>query len=706
MKLKSIFSKSVLLTLFLFLVYIFYYSLTNISDKATFFKKYVENELLLVGFGAVVILAIFLFLCSKIEKMNSAKIKIAIAVAAALIVLGQLVVINNFPVTPSSDSYMVCDQALALAQGERSQIDMDSFYFSVYSNNNFTVILLSLFYKIVLFFDITNINTVNLFLNAICIDIGILFSVLSMEKVFGIRNACKLLYLFAFSPVFYVGLVWSYTNIYSIPVQMAILYLGIVISREKRKGFLILQTCLLAFISIIGYYIRPTVIIVLVAETICAILYKLSVSRKIKIFDTALVCSFLLVAVLSYAGCSSVVSKYVDQDKCTGLYPITHWIMIGLHENGTVSSEDNNYTRSFKTTENMKTATVKKIKERLKEYKFSGLVNHFGDKLKVTWTDGSYDYSLRMHQNNKYSSLAQYFSGQKKDFFILYNQAFYVAVLFLIVINVYRQLRKGYDGYLFMMCLALFGTIIFYLIWEAKASYSMPFLPIMYMLAVTGVEALREEASSLAVYNAMEKIISVAIVLSIGTMISVYSIYTTETVTRYDWSVESANANCVRYIEEASKVTQDFYTDIPFNTLEIKVKTEDAEEWEYRITLRDDDYTYFSEIVDEESLNDSNNIVLKFSTITPTEDQKYEIIIEKVSTEGMVSWGYTLSESIDNYKGNCTVDGCEEVYDLYIQVYNKYETTYSKPLRYIVLCIVILLFELFSLYGVKSIRKK
>ena len=705
MKLKRIFSKSVLFTLLLFMIYIFYYALTRISDRATFLNRYVENEMLLIGFGAILILSCFLFLCSKIEKMNSAKIKIAISVAAVLIVIGQIVVINNFPVTPTTDSYMVSDQALALAKGIRNQIDINSFYFSVYSNNNFTVILLSFLYRVLLFFNISNFNTANLVFNAICIDIGIFFSILSMRSVFGIRNACKLIYVFVFSPVFYVALVWSYTNIYSIPIQMAILYLGLTISKGKKGKNLILKVCLLAALSIIGYYIRPTTTIILIAIIICAMLYKLSISKRIKIFDVTVVCSFLLAVVISYMACNTLVSKYVDQDKCTGLYPMTHWIMIGLHDDGMVSSEDNNYTRGFKTTDKMREATIEKIKERFQDYKFSGLVNHAGKKLKVTWTDGSYDYSLRMHQNNEYSPFAQYLSEQKKDFFILYSQAFYVAVLFLVLISIYYQFRKGYNNSLFMMSLALFGTIVFYLIWEGKASYSMPFLPSMYILAVCGGEQFRKEVVSVDVYSGMQKLIGVIVVLSIGTMISVYSIYTEVEITRFDRSVESTNSSCLRYIEESSEVSQEFYTDIPFNTIEIKAKTDKVEESEYRITLKDDRYQYFSKVVSGKDIDESNNIVFTFDKITPVKNQKYEIVIEKISSEDMIDWGYTLSEATDNYKGICTVDGTEKTYDLYMQVYNKYETTYSKPLRYGIACIIVLLFELFSLYAMRKLEK-
>lgn len=705
MKIKNIFSKCVLFILLLFMVYIFYYSLTQISDRVAFFKEYVENETLLVGVAAIIIVSLFLFMYHKIEKMNSIKIKIAIGVAVILMFVGQVFIITNFPVTPTTDSYMVCDQALALAKGKIDQIDVESFYFSVYSNNNFTVILLSYLYRILLAFNITNINMANLFFNAVCIDVGILFSFLTIKKIFGIHKACSLLYVFTFSPVFYVALIWSYTNIYSIPIQMAIIYLGVLISKEKRKRIVILETILLAFVSIVGYYIRPTTTIVLIAVVICAVLHKISVSKKVKQKDVIIASVFLVVAALSYMGCNSLTNKYVDQERCTGLYPMTHWIMIGLHENGTVTSEDNNFTRSFETTERMREATVEEIKETLKEYKLSGLVNHLGDKLRVTWTDGSFDYSLRMHQNNKYSSLSQYLSEQKKDFFILYSQAFYVAMLFFVIINVYYQLRSGYNGYLFMLSLALFGAVVFYLIWEGKGSYSLPFLPIIYMLAIPGAGIFGRKIETPAFYAGLEKVMTVIVVLSIGTMISVYSIYTTEEITRYDRSVESMNGSCVRYIENSAEIKQEFYTDIPFNTLEIKGKEIEGEEGRYLITLKDDKNTYLSTIVDEKSINNSGNIVLEFDKISPSDNQKYEIIIRNLSSVDAIYWGYTLTEAMDNYKGNCIVDGLGETYDLYIQVYNKYETTYSKPLRYVFACGIILLLEIFSLYYINKMKQ-
>ena len=57
-------------------------------------------------------------------------------------------------------------------------------------------------------------------------------------------------------------------------------------------------------------------------------------------------------------------------------YPVTHWLMMGLKGLGKYDEHDDYYTRSFPSKKEKQDANIKVIKERIKDYKFSGLYEH------------------------------------------------------------------------------------------------------------------------------------------------------------------------------------------------------------------------------------------------------------------------------------------------------------------------------------------
>ena len=89
--------------------------------------------------------------------------------------------------------------------------------------------------------------------------------------------------------------------------------------------------------------------------------------------------------------------------------------MIGLHGNGTVTSKDNAYTRSFKTKEEKKEANIKEIKRTINSYGIAGLIKHSIIKIPTTWSLGSSTYQKRMSQDTKHSKVYQYVVGEKTD---------------------------------------------------------------------------------------------------------------------------------------------------------------------------------------------------------------------------------------------------------------------------------------------------
>lgn len=118
-------------------------------------------------------------------------------------------------------------------------------------------------------------------------------------------------------------------------------------------------------------------------------------------------------------------------------------------------------------------ANLGKIKERLMDYGISGLTRHSLRKLAVTWGDGSARYFLRTGENDRVQPLTL-LDSEQTDFMIVYCQAFRLATMLLAAVSLLSKHGKRLEDPLFPVVLTVFGGIVFYLLWEAKAEYSIP----------------------------------------------------------------------------------------------------------------------------------------------------------------------------------------------------------------------------------------
>ncbi len=133
-------------------------------------------------------------------------------------------------------------------------------------------------------------------------------------------------------------------------------------------------------------------------------------------------------------------------------------------------------------------ANLGKIKERLMDYGISGLTRHSLRKLAVTWGDGSARYFLRTGENDRVQPLTL-LDSEQTDFMIVYCQAFFVLQQCCLLRSLLSKHGKRLEDPLFPVVLTVFGGIVFYLLWEAKAEYSIPFIPILLCLSADGVQA-------------------------------------------------------------------------------------------------------------------------------------------------------------------------------------------------------------------------
>lgn len=174
--------------------------------------------------------------------------------------------------------------------------------------------------------------------------------------------------------------------------------------------------------------------------------------------------------------------------------PIEHWIMMGLQGNGTYSEEDLQYTMQFRSYEEKKVADREKIIERLQDYNVLTFIEHLNEKIKFTWTDGTY-YSVAKIRNGviEENIWNQMIVQDEGSIYKYIPQSMHIGMLLLIFINVCNTIKKkDYDKEKIVLILATLGILVFLLIWENRSRYLFTMVPVLMLLQLDGVERLEQ----------------------------------------------------------------------------------------------------------------------------------------------------------------------------------------------------------------------
>lgn len=708
MRIKHIFIKIVILFTFVLTLVACTGSVVIINDEA----KMLTDERFFMGFSPwtwamVVVLALTLcaafWLWLRFSKRLSPKgLSICTVVLFAVCAVLYTVVVCNFQSVPTTDSYIVQDQALVLAKSPGSVIDTSIPYFQRYANNNLLILLLSGFFRIVSAFAASNFYLASIILNAVCLFLSEVLLYLAVKKLFGIRFACNYLFISVLSPVMYLTAPWVYSVSLCMPFVAALLYLGACLFKETRYPYLAAQAALFAAFTVLGYFIRPIVAIFAIAFFICFLIWFSKTHKKLMKSLLISICC-VCIAVPAFFCVNGVISRYYQDD--SGNFPVTHWIMMGLHTNGSVNAEDQRFTAQFETKEEKTKANIEEIKKKLREYGVPGLALHLAKKHCLTWSEGSADYTARLKQNEAYTPLYDYVAGDRNDLLLLYCQALRLALYLLVLISLAKQFLSKRLSTLFLFTLSLFGGMLFYLVWEAKQSYCIPFLFLLTVLAVHGLHtadehlAVQWKPKRAAWKKAAFCVLSAAVLLTTLCFgITRYGDFTQKAGEYRDISILCCNTSNLKQVKNVAKnndvLTQDFFTNKAFNTVELRVKKLDGDA-SYRIALTDNNSNILLDSV-VTGADVGKDGLLRFSIPDTPEKQDgyYQLEIKRAGgNTDSIGWTYCFSRESDLYRGVLSINSAENPYDLMLNVYSLHQSTYMPPAFYIGIFLCTLLFE-------------
>lgn len=719
-KYNKLLYKIILAVTFFLNVFIFIGAIVNAHD-ALFTDIFSSAMRLAMPVMLAVIICMFItLLYHSYNVFNQRQLIVCAGIMFGIMALILAVIICNFRVIPYSDARNVQDMAMYLVKTGKRQVDSGAphaMYFARYSNNYFLTIVFVYLFKIFEKLGIQDIYAGLQILTAAGVMIAAVFTFLTGVKICGIRGGVKVLTLCVLNPVYYVLALWVYTNVISIPFMMAVIYFGICIYQEKRFGYLAGYCIMEAISSVIGFFIRPTVVIPLIALIICAFL-KGCADRKAmyKLLQCSVIC--VIAGMLIFQSVSSLNDSYFSAVS-EGNFPIAHWIMMGSHNDGKHNLKDVEYTKSFGSKEEKEKRALKKTIENYRSRKLSGTVSFLGDKLLFSWGHGDgEEILLKASQDKKQTKLYSWLVGDRQDLFRLYCYSFRIANVFLIMAAIWNLLKKkGIDAYQFMFVLSLFGGILFYCFWEVKGSYTAPFIYIMLLIGMRGGNVLADGVPKWnfqSVTESRSAIFGAIMIMSCMICICMVSYYgMTETdIKRQDKSLYCSRGNSADIVsdDEVADVSQEFYASKPMNRIvlgaRIGEKTKDLNAG-YRVELLEEGNreVYAGEIYAED-IKPDGTVVLEMREIAPKHKMKYVLHLQRIDeTEGMIYFKQQANEYMDAYEGELIVNGESRVNDMHLEVYKEYKSKWCSRKTGFVINGCILLSVVFIFLWLWSIGK-
>ena len=353
-------------------------------------------------------------------------------------------------------------------------------YFSIYPNNKFLFMIL--YYLQIL---LPNYNRIifNIF-SSLSITIMSLYIYKSIKMISNKDNALLGLIITVTQPIFYLYASYCYTDVFILPFTTILFYLIIKTIKTNKLSKSILYSILIGILSIIGYKIRAIAIFVLVAYFVYLIFNKCIKSQIKNIF----VIFISLILTLSLINISE--NKFFKQNDNSKEFPLTHWIMMGSNEekNGFYNQSDYLLSYNTKNINERKELNKKVIKERIKKQKVFKNIKLIITKIYTVWSKGDYSYQKYLELVNNYNFLYKYVIEDKN---IIINYILQINKISIIMLSIISLIKIYKSKKVSILSITLFGSIIFYLIWEVCPRYGLSFLPWLIIISSYSYEFIK-----------------------------------------------------------------------------------------------------------------------------------------------------------------------------------------------------------------------
>ncbi len=379
----------------------------------------------------------------------------------------------------------------------------DPMYLAKYQNNMAIISIFKILYgfgSIFMQMNTANYLLIDVLFNIVLINIAAVATFKTCEKLFG-KNGAMLSALFIIPFIILTPYrIVPYTDTYSQAFPILVFYLFIKTREDSKLNPL--RYFLIGLLITIGYYIKPTAVIIGIAILMIQILSIKSVNKEnvIKTVKKALI--VILGIVIAFSANLFFKNKnfgeYITkQDYIDNEVPATHFIMMGLNnvgnKYGMFYDQDCLATENTIGLENKKALNIRVIKQRLKDYGIFGYAKFLYGKAIRVMGDGTFYYK----REGSFFTTEPYNNSQiaknYRDWEIENRKSsrdFIQALWILIFIGLIFSSNKNFENTdnEAIAKLAIIGIVLFLLIFEARSRYLVNHLPFFIIVGTLGMK--------------------------------------------------------------------------------------------------------------------------------------------------------------------------------------------------------------------------
>lgn len=374
-------------------------------------------------------------------------------------------------------------------------------YYIRYSNNQFVLLVVSIIMKITVKFapsaDIYFCQDITIITNVILIELSIGVTHLIGKKILPEKVSFLAdIFIIGCSPL-YLYACMMYTDTLALLPIMMITYSMINAEQAIEKecfSKIAIWFAVAGGWAAIGYYVKLTVVFCCIGIFIYIFL-----KWPWKKLLIGVVCFFIGFSII-FAGTKKIIylqSNYSEEQYDLYQFPYVHWIMMALEKDGRYNQEDVDYTFSFDSKEAKKEADIERIKERINEMGFSGVLIHsFYEKVYHAWTQGAVsvdDYVSRKPISPGLGQQIFAYNGKYYKVYQSYVQSYWLLLITGFLISVIGYFKNREMQVIHGLEIAVFGLFLFLLVWESNPRYLMHFLLIFCLISAYGYGIIQKD---------------------------------------------------------------------------------------------------------------------------------------------------------------------------------------------------------------------
>ena len=419
-------------------------------------------------------------------------------------------------------------------------------YYSRYANNLFLTYIFLNVYKIGEVIGIQNGYFLLLFIQSIMFSVGgfLIYKIADMYfkekyKIYSICTWIIYMLIVGLSP----HIVLTYSDGIGMFLSLILTYIifkleneneninkdknKIKDDREKdkllQKGSISKIILILLFInlSILGYYIKPQIIIISIAYVIIKILnipyltYLVIKNKKEDCKNNRRVRKerikkeiiyYIIVSILIIiTGCiiythirkaNNGMGINVDKEK---RFNITHYAMLGWNteSKGVFTIKDENFSGKYEKLKDREKANLEELKRRITEMGLGGVINQIARKILTNYNDGTFSgvatfvYIRKEYNiegiNKELSEFLKNIYYENGKYNMIYTQIMQCLWIGILIFNMFSY-NDGKSTKISIVILGIIGLFIFEILFEARSRYIFIYVPLYIFLGVIGLK--------------------------------------------------------------------------------------------------------------------------------------------------------------------------------------------------------------------------